>query len=606
MSETMTLVEQGVDSLVAVEIRSWFLKELDIDMPVLKVLGGASIADLLEDAFNRLPANLVPKIPSINEPLTAVAIEESKGRGQKNEDPVLQSTEEASLSASKTSKSEMFSQDGTPSSGSTSTPTSEPQEDEDTASETSMISIALNSTVKGPVPTYATEITARMSFGQSRFWFLNHFLRDETTFNMAFSVRLEGDLSVADLGKALTAVGEKHEALRTRFFSVGDHMEQPMQGILGESLLQLKQKHINHEDQATQELDEMRAHKWNLEHWETMRVTLLSLSKTTHILIVGCHHIAMDGLSFQIFFADLEKAYMGRKLIPCPAESQYRAFSAIQHQDYEQGNMEADLEFYRRIIQGDPQPLPLFPFARKSSRMILDSYDTHRADFRLDPSLTAQIKDRSRRQKATTFHFYLATLQSLVFRLLDIDDFFIGIADANRTDSRFMGTLGFFLNLLPLRFQRGTAKTFTNAIHEARNKVYSALAHSKLPFDVLLNQLKIGRSATHTPLFQIFVDYRQGVQERTTFAGCEAKGESWHIAKTGYDVALDIIENAAGDSLLTLRLQKSLYSSDDTKMLLQSFVNLLTAFSVNSDIPVAVPSLWQRVEIERAIKLGQG
>lgn len=138
-----------------------------------------------------------------------------------------------------------------------------------------------------------------------------------------------------------------------------------------------------------------------------------------------------------------------------------------------------------------------------------------------------------------------------MFRLLDIEEFFIGIADANRTDSKFMGTLGFLLNLLPLRFQRGVAKTFTNAIHDARNKAYSALAHSKLPFDVPLNELNIGRSATHSPLFQVFVDYRQGVRETTSFAGCEAKGESWHIAKTGYDVALDIIENIAGDPLLT-------------------------------------------------------
>ena len=37
------IIELGVDSLVAVEVRTWFLKEVGQDMPVLKVLGGASI-----------------------------------------------------------------------------------------------------------------------------------------------------------------------------------------------------------------------------------------------------------------------------------------------------------------------------------------------------------------------------------------------------------------------------------------------------------------------------------------------------------------------------------------------------------------------------------
>ena len=55
INETMSLVEQGVDSLVAVEIRSWFLSEVDIDMPVLRVLGTGSIPDLVDDAVQRLP-----------------------------------------------------------------------------------------------------------------------------------------------------------------------------------------------------------------------------------------------------------------------------------------------------------------------------------------------------------------------------------------------------------------------------------------------------------------------------------------------------------------------------------------------------------------------
>ena len=39
------IIELGVDSLIAVEVRSWFLKEVGQDMPVLKVLGGASISE---------------------------------------------------------------------------------------------------------------------------------------------------------------------------------------------------------------------------------------------------------------------------------------------------------------------------------------------------------------------------------------------------------------------------------------------------------------------------------------------------------------------------------------------------------------------------------
>ena len=44
------LLALGVDSLMAMEIRSWFLSQIDVDMPVLKVLGGGSIQTLCAEA----------------------------------------------------------------------------------------------------------------------------------------------------------------------------------------------------------------------------------------------------------------------------------------------------------------------------------------------------------------------------------------------------------------------------------------------------------------------------------------------------------------------------------------------------------------------------
>lgn len=51
----VTHIVIGIDSLVAVEIRSWFLKELNVDVPVLKILGGNSIAELCTEALSRVP-----------------------------------------------------------------------------------------------------------------------------------------------------------------------------------------------------------------------------------------------------------------------------------------------------------------------------------------------------------------------------------------------------------------------------------------------------------------------------------------------------------------------------------------------------------------------
>ncbi|KAJ5706143.1 hypothetical protein N7536_001832 [Penicillium majusculum] len=60
--DTTPLVDMGVDSLVAVEVRSWFLKELTVDVPVMKILGGVSITDLVEFVAQKLPQELLTRL----------------------------------------------------------------------------------------------------------------------------------------------------------------------------------------------------------------------------------------------------------------------------------------------------------------------------------------------------------------------------------------------------------------------------------------------------------------------------------------------------------------------------------------------------------------
>lgn len=45
LNQDVPIIELGVDSLIAVEIRSWFMREVGKDVPVLKVLGASSLAD---------------------------------------------------------------------------------------------------------------------------------------------------------------------------------------------------------------------------------------------------------------------------------------------------------------------------------------------------------------------------------------------------------------------------------------------------------------------------------------------------------------------------------------------------------------------------------
>lgn len=48
-----------------------------------------------------------------------------------------------------------------------------------------------------PVQNRTKNLTGRMSFGQERFWFLNEYLEDKTTFGIVAMLKLSGTLDMA-------------------------------------------------------------------------------------------------------------------------------------------------------------------------------------------------------------------------------------------------------------------------------------------------------------------------------------------------------------------------------------------------------------------------
>lgn len=226
---------------------------------------------------------------------------------------------------------------------------------------------------------------------------------------------------------------------------------------------------------------------------------------------------------------------------------------------------------------------------------------------KLNAHTTKNVKNLARKLHCTNFHAYLAALQALVFRLLpELDRFFVGIADSNRLDSRFIETLGCLVNLLPIGFDRDDQSKFGNAVKSTRDKVYGALQHSKVPFDVLLDTFEIPRSAEHSPVFQVFMDYRLGDQQNTTFVGCPTEVTS-NKASTGYDLELEVLETNT-ESLIVLKLQDSLYSQSHAELLLRTYANFLEQLTDDAlgNISLDKPTLWPQHDIDRALNISKG
>ncbi|KAI1177826.1 putative polyketide synthase [Nemania sp. FL0916] len=559
----------GIDSLVAVEIRSWFQKELDVDLPVLKILGGCTIAEMLELALEKLSPEL---IPNVNSGTTSTLSSEVK----MNTPPTVHTSTVSSSPTSNPVMSNVSSNELDSSVSSLSSPVLDNAKlaalaTRAVADREADISSARETVHPAPLNIVRT---VPLSLGQSRFWFLKHFVEDQTTFNITVSIALQGSLKVENFEAAVRSVANRHDALKTAFVRDGN---QTSQGIMKESRLRLEKQVIQHEDQLAPEFNKLQNHVYDIEGGEIMRMILLSMNPSSSFLLIGYHHINMDGVSLEVFLADLEKAYTGKSLGKSPV--QYPDWSIEQRKTIEDGRMKAELSYWESELSGLPHALPLLPSSNTKIRSVLHHYSHATVSRHVDTDLGVRISQTCRNLKASVFHFYTAVYEAALFRLLGTTDLCIGMADANRTEGQVATSMGMYLNLLPLRFTLASDQKFQDVLKDTRRKVYGAMAHSKVPFDAIVDHLKLPRSTTHAPLFQAFINYRPGVSEQRKFGSVQAHGLQASASRTAYDIAVDIFENPGSNTRIEFAVQKQLYTSEDAQVFLDTYFNLLELFS---------------------------
>jgi aspyridone synthetase (hybrid polyketide synthase/nonribosomal peptide synthetase) len=580
------LLALGIDSLVAVEIRTWFLKELGADVPVLKILGGDSVAQICIIATKRLLADMLEKNQS-----TAPSAEDLTDSTSTPED----------------------SSDATLDSGD-SVATSELGDSQDMSAKDQILGNMVPETPRGdhfditaqpqtPISIQEEIVSEIMSDPQSRIWFVSKHVDDPTTYNMTFQYEVQGHLSIPRLRHALHTMLQHHEGLRTRFYARLEDGH-PMQGVLSNPMYM-----FNHVDNAS-DADISRAseylkhHIWDLERGQTLGMTVLSRSSASHTIILGYHHIIMDGVSLHLFLRDLNVTYQMQT--PQGKAGTCIEYALEQLQAKQSQIMQSQIQFWKDEFVSLPRVLPLLPMACTRTRPIVQAPRTNHVYREIGHEQMATLKKACQALRITPFHFHLSVLQVMLALYAETDDICIGVADANRTDERFAETIGFFLNLLPVRFQIVKGDEFSELAQAAARKAFAALANSSVPCDAILDQVNVSRSTAHTPLFQVAINYRMGAVWEVPLGDCRMKMGDVQDARNPYDLSWGIIETSSGTSLVELAGQESLYDAEACQTILDTYMRLLQTFTKTPDLRLQDCQLHDPSGVSSALTVGRG
>jgi amino acid adenylation domain-containing protein len=429
-----------------------------------------------------------------------------------------------------------------------------------------------------------------VSFAQGRLWLLSKLIPDPSVYNIPAAVRLQGRLDVEGLRASFDAVLARHEVLRASFQEEDGSPVQVIPPAVAFDIPLVDYSKFPHEDalrRALSLLQESAATGFDLSKGPLLRASIVKLADQDHVLILTIHHIIYDAWSRGILWRDLSEHYRSWCTGKAPdlpdLEIQYTDFSVWQREYLSGEVLEEQLQFWKRHLAGAPASLELHT---DRPRPALQTFNgTSYGDVVPKPVLDG-LKELSRREGATLFMTLLAAFNVLLARYSRQEDIVVGSPIAGRNRAEVENLIGFFVNTLPLRTDLSGNPTFRQLLSRVRDAALGAYAHQELPFEKLVEELKLSREISHHPVFQVMFTLQNVSQQKPDFPGLSI--EPFHAGKrttAKFDLLLTASEGPNGLAL-AFEYNTDLFESQTIERMARAFRVLLAAAAENANRPI--------------------
>ncbi|HEX2270679.1 MAG TPA: condensation domain-containing protein, partial [Pyrinomonadaceae bacterium] len=434
----------------------------------------------------------------------------------------------------------------------------------------------------------------QLSFAQQRLWFLNKFEAASPHYNIAAAVKFKGQLDIPALERSLTEITQRHEILRTTFAMNG---EEPVQQITEPGTVRLPMMDLQavkqREEEAQALLTAAARRVFDLESGPLLRVMLLRLDTTEHILMVTMHHIISDGWSMGVLIRELTALYNSfssdAALVLPDLPVQYADFAHWQRQWLQGDVREESLNYWRQQLAGMS---PVLQLRTDYPQPEVQTFRGARVSFQLDHQLTESLNAVSRAHDVTLFMTLLATLSVLLMRYTRETDISIGTPVAGRTLAETEGLIGFFVNTLVLRTDLSGDPTYAQLLQRTRELCLSAYQHQELPFEQLLDAVRPGRELNRTPLFQVMLVLHNSPLPQIELDGLQVEAIEVETGTSKIETTFTFREESSGILSGTIDYQTDLFSRETVEQLAANYVRLLQSAVADPQRRIAALDLF--------------
>lgn len=453
------------------------------------------------------------------------------------------------------------------------------------------------------IPRRPSDAIVPLSFEQQRLYFFEQLVPGSALYNIPLAIRLKGTLNLPVLEQSLQAIAQRHEILRTQFASQTGQAVQVVQPTvdLAVAVIDLQELPPAAQVDAVQRhLIETAQQPFEISQPSLLRLKLLRLNPTEHVLVLVLHHLIADGWSRGVLMQELGTLY--RAGIAEQAASlpelpiQYGDFAIWQQQHSQSPAFQQHLQYWQQQLA---DPLPVLELPSDFPRPLTQSFRGAKQTVQFPLALTNALKVLSQQESATLFMTLLAGFKALLAAYTGQTDIIVGTDIANRHRPEIEGLIGFFVNQLVLRTEVSPELTFRQLLQRVREATLSAYSHQDVPFEQLVATLNPDRDLSRSPLFQVKFVLQNLPTPDWQLPGLQVEVlPDIDTGSTALDLFLSLTETPQGLSG-SLEYNTDIFTAETIQRLLTHFQQLLADAIANPAQPLLSLSLLTTAEQEQ-------
>jgi len=322
-----------------------------------------------------------------------------------------------------------------------------------------------------------------LSIGQQRLWYLSQLTPNSTSYNAPFLCRLTGNVDPLAFERALDAVMQRHEVLRTAILMSN--------GSLVPLVLRKRRADFRHVDlrnlpegqregEAQRLIQQESARSFNFSRDPLLRATLFQLSDNQHLFFHDAPHLVFEGGSVTILYRELSALYNGFAAGENPElpglPFQYSDFASWQRNFLQGERLEGMMKYWREKLTGAPNiSLPL-DFPRQS----IPTTRGARRFFAIPQNVLASANTFFAAAGTSSYRGLCAAFNVLLHCYSSQTDISVGSPFFPRCRG-IEDLIGFFVNTVVLRTDLSGDPTFRKLIRRVDVVVLSSVAQQMEP-----------------------------------------------------------------------------------------------------------------------------